>query len=85
MQLKTVGLLSPGEMGHVVAKVLIEQGMPVVSCLKDRSELTRSLANEVGIREVESYNQLVSESDMILSILVPAGSKESGRESGSGD
>ena len=76
MQLKTVGLLSPGEMGHVVAKVLIEEGMPVVTCLEDRSELTRSLAKEVGIREVESYNQLVSESDMILSILVPAEAKK---------
>lgn len=76
MQLKTVGLLSPGEMGHVVAKVLIEEGMPVVTCLEDRSELTRSLAKQVGIREVESYNQLVSESDMILSILVPAEAKK---------
>jgi len=76
MELKTVGLLSPGEMGHVVAKVLIKQGMSVVSCLKNRSELTRSLAKVVGIREVESYNQLVSESDMILSILVPTEAKK---------
>lgn len=75
MTLKTVGLLSPGEMGHVVAKVLIEHGMPVVTCLEDRSELTRSLAIEVDIHEVESYDQLVNESDMILSILVPAEAK----------
>lgn len=76
MALKTVGLLSPGEMGHVVAKVLIDQGMPVVSCLENRSELTQSLAKQVGIHRVESYNQLVIESDIILSILVPAEAKK---------
>ena len=76
MGLKTVGLLSPGEMGHVVAKVLIDHGMPVITCLEGRSELTQSLAKQVKIGEVESYDQLVRESDLILSILVPAEAKK---------
>ncbi len=72
MQLKTVGLLSPGEMGHIVAEVLIKHGLQVNTCLEGRSELTQSLARKAKINEVESYDTLVSESDLILSILVPA-------------
>ena len=48
MDSKPVGLLSPGDMGHVVGRVLIENGMPVVTCLAGRSARTRKLA-EIAI------------------------------------
>lgn len=71
MPLKAVGLLSPGDMGHVVGKVLIQHGMRVVTCLQGRSERTRTLARQAGIVDVPTYEQLVSEIDLFLSILVP--------------
>jgi 3-hydroxyisobutyrate dehydrogenase-like beta-hydroxyacid dehydrogenase len=71
MDLRTVGLLSPGDMGHVVGQRLIAHGMPVLTCLEGRSERTRGLAAKVGIRDVPTYWDLVRETDMILSIMVP--------------
>ncbi len=72
MTTKPVGLLSPGDMGHSVGRVLIENGMPVVTCLKGRSERTRKLAEVTGIKDLGTYEKLVRETDIILSILVPA-------------
>lgn len=72
MPLQTVGLLSPGNMGHTVGKVLISNGLRVITCLKERSERTRRLAGEAGIEDVPAYETLAEESGMILSILVPA-------------
>jgi 3-hydroxyisobutyrate dehydrogenase-like beta-hydroxyacid dehydrogenase len=62
-------------MGHVVGRVLIENGMPVITCLDGRSERTRALAKDAGIEPVATYNQLVREADIILSILVPSEAK----------
>lgn len=72
MSLKKVGILSPGDMGNAVGRVLIEKGMPVLTCLKGRSERTRSLAKNAGIIDVGTYEQLVLETDLILSILPPS-------------
>lgn len=72
MALQAVGLLSPGDMGHVVGRVVIDHGMKVLTCLKGRSKRTRMLAQKSGIEAVPTYSQLVRDTDMILSILVPA-------------
>ncbi len=69
---KTVGILSPGDMGHSVGNVLRENGLRVIACLGDRSERTRALARAAQIEEVASYHALVQEADILLSILVPA-------------
>lgn len=71
MPIQAVGLLSPGDMGHVVGQVLLRHGMPVLTCLQGRSERTRMLSRQAGIAEVPTYEQLVRETDMLLSILVP--------------
>ena len=76
MAVRGVGLLSPGDMGHVVGKVLVDRGMPVLTCLEGRSERTRTLARQAGIEAVPSCEQLVREVDLILSILVPAQARE---------
>ncbi len=70
--MKTVAILSPGNMGHAVGRALAQYGVDVVTCLAGRSGRTRSLAREAGIRDVPSLERLVAESDLILSILVPA-------------
>jgi 3-hydroxyisobutyrate dehydrogenase-like beta-hydroxyacid dehydrogenase len=72
MRLKTVGILSPGDMGHTVGQVLGSHGLRVITCLQGRSERTRSLAGRAHIADLPSYQALVEEADVILSILVPA-------------
>jgi 3-hydroxyisobutyrate dehydrogenase-like beta-hydroxyacid dehydrogenase len=72
MELHTVGLLSPGDMGHSVGRVLTEHGLRVITCLEGRSERTRQLAAEAGIQNVATYKTLVQEAQLILSIVVPA-------------
>ena len=67
-------------MGHSVGQVLIENGMPVYTCLKDRSECTRKLAKKAGIRDLLTYEALIHEIDMILSILVPAEAENAARK-----
>src|SRR5262245_1550141 len=71
MAIQTVGLLGPGDMGHVVAQVLLQHGMRVVTCLEGRSARTCMLSRQAGIAEVPTYEQLVREADLLLSILVP--------------
>jgi len=68
----TVGILSPGDMGHTVGKRLKEHGLRVIAHLADRSARTRGLADKAGIEEVDSYDSLVGEADVVLCILVPA-------------
>jgi 3-hydroxyisobutyrate dehydrogenase-like beta-hydroxyacid dehydrogenase len=72
MDIRTVGIISPGDMGHSIGRVLVDHGANVITCLQGRSERTRKLAKEAGIEDVPSYNQFVKESDIILSVLVPS-------------
>jgi 3-hydroxyisobutyrate dehydrogenase-like beta-hydroxyacid dehydrogenase len=71
MSIKTIGLLSPGDMGNVVAKVLQSHGLRVLTCLKGRSERTCMLAREANIDALPTYEELVSETEMLLCIVVP--------------
>ena len=70
--LNTVGILSPGDMGHTVGNVLRENGLRVITCLTGRSQRTQQLAEKAGIVDVPTYSQFVTEADLILSIMVPA-------------
>lgn len=72
MKLETVGILSPGDMGHVVGQVLGQHGLRVITCLQGRSDRTRELAQLGGIEDVSTYAELANQADLILSILVPA-------------
>lgn len=69
---KRVAILSPGDMGGAIGQVLDAGGLDVLTCLEGRSELTRRRAAEAGFREVPSLDALVRESDVVLSVLVPA-------------
>lgn len=72
MSVLTIGLLSPGDMGHVVGQVLIANGARVITCLDGRSERTRGLAQTAGIEDVPTYDDLVREASLVICILVPA-------------
>lgn len=68
----TIGLLSPGDMGHVVGKVMVDHGLKVLTCLQGRSERTRGLAEAGGIGDTPSCEALVEQVDLMISIMVPA-------------
>ena len=44
--IKTVGIVSPGDMGHAVGQVLRDHGLRVIASLAERSERTKTLAEE---------------------------------------
>ena len=72
MGFSTIAILSPGNMGGAVGAQLGEAGYDVITCLAGRSDFTRRKADEAGFREIADMNALVSEADLILSILDPA-------------
>ena len=72
MQINTVAILSPGDMGHAVGRALREHGLRVKTHLEGRSERTRQLAHNAGIADTPSLGALVRQADVVLSILVPS-------------
>ncbi len=71
MQVQRIAILSPGEMGHSVGRCLLAGGFDVATCLKGRSERTRTLTAAAGIRDEPDLDELVRNTDLILAILVP--------------
>jgi 3-hydroxyisobutyrate dehydrogenase-like beta-hydroxyacid dehydrogenase len=80
MQIQTVGILSPGDMGQAIASVLNQHGLRTVAALDERSDRTIALALAANIQDVGSLKQLVIASDVILSILVPAAATEAAKQ-----
>ena len=70
MSIKSVGIMSPGDMGSAIGKILSDSRLDVITCLEGRSDLTSLRAKEAGMRNVQSVDQLIIESDLILSVLV---------------
>jgi 3-hydroxyisobutyrate dehydrogenase-like beta-hydroxyacid dehydrogenase len=68
----TIGIVSPGDMGHAIGAVLVQHGLRVLTNLKGRSPRTIALARQAGIIDVGDDETLVREADMLLSVLVPA-------------
>ena len=72
MSLKTIAILSPGDMGHGVGQALSRSGYDVITCLAGRSQRTRELARVAGFRDMPTLADMVAEADLVLSILVPS-------------
>ena len=72
MSLKTIAVMSPGNMGSGVAAALGASGYDIITCLKGRSDYSRDKAARANMRDVGSLDGLVAEADLILSILNPA-------------
>jgi len=72
MAVRTVGIVSPGDMGQAIGGVLIQHGLRVVAALDGRSERTHGLAARAGIADVGTVERLVGEADVVLSVVVPA-------------
>ena len=60
MTLKTVAVMSPGDMGEGVGASVRGQGIDVITVLKGRSDATRKRAERAGFREVPDLGTLGS-------------------------
>src|ERR1700736_2063812 len=68
----TIGIISPGDMGHALGAVLVQHGLRVLTNLQGRSPRTVALATQAGMTDVGDDETLVREADLLLSVLVPA-------------
>ena len=66
-----IGILMPGDMGHGIAKVLIENKFEVWTFLKGRSERTKLLAQKAEINDAKNLNFFLDKVELILSIIPP--------------
>ncbi len=72
MSFSTIAVMSPGNMGSAVGDFLGRSGYDVITCLAGRSDYTRNLARRTNMRDAGSLEALVTEADLVLSILDPA-------------
>ena len=70
--MRTIAIISPGNMGHAVGRLLGSRGFDVVTALAGRSARTRGLAARAGIRDLGAIEAVVAAADLVLSILPPA-------------
>ncbi len=80
MQPRTIAILSPGDMGSGVGADLKERGFDIVTCLAGRGPDSRARARSTGFRELPDLDALVSEADLVLSILPPEAAPGLARE-----
>ena len=81
MTLETVAIISPGDMGHAVGRLLRENGLRITTCLAGRSARTRGLSQQAGIIDVPALDELVRQADILLSITVSEAVPDLCRES----
>ncbi len=68
---ETIGVIAMGEMGSAVARRLRERGASVVTSLAGRSAASAARAERAGAIPVSTDDELVAQSDFILSIVPP--------------
>jgi 3-hydroxyisobutyrate dehydrogenase-like beta-hydroxyacid dehydrogenase len=71
MEIRNIGICSPGDMGQAVAVRLKECGFNVYTALDGRSDRSRALAREAGLADCGSVEKLVGTCELVLSILNP--------------
>jgi 3-hydroxyisobutyrate dehydrogenase-like beta-hydroxyacid dehydrogenase len=71
-----IGLLYPGEMGTAIARVLRGRGYCVVTAASHRSVATRARCAEAGIENVASFNEVVRQANVVISLVTPDAAEE---------
>lgn len=71
MTIKTVAVLSPGEMGSAVGGTFVKHGFSVITVMDGRSQATCDRALAVGFHDGGSLTDIVAAADIILSIMPP--------------
>ncbi len=72
MAFQKIGIMSIGEMGFHWAKLLRSHGVEVLTYDKDRGEVSRKRGENAGVKSLGSMVELVRESELIVSIVVPS-------------
>ena len=80
LKIENVGLMSPGDMGQAVAIQIKAKGLNVCTALEHRSERTRALAREAGVTDLGTIVRLVTECDVVLSVINPGAALDLARE-----
>ena len=68
---QTVGIVSPGAMGSAVGAAYLAAGNRVVTTVAGRSDRTIGLAEQAGLELLPDLDAVVSESELVLSIVPP--------------
>jgi 3-hydroxyisobutyrate dehydrogenase-like beta-hydroxyacid dehydrogenase len=68
----TIGILYPGEMGASFGKLLCEGGFRVVTAVEGRSPRTLHLCREAGLNIVDSLDEFLKHSDIVISLVSPS-------------
>lgn len=76
MEIKNIGVMSPGDMGQAVAQQLKQKGFNVCTALDKRSARSKALAQQAGLTDVGSIEKLTEKCEVILSIMNPAAALE---------
>jgi len=69
--IKTIAIMSPGDMGSGIGKVLVQEGYQVLTCLEGRSPLSKELAQKAGFQDTPNLATLLSQADCLISIVPP--------------
>jgi 3-hydroxyisobutyrate dehydrogenase-like beta-hydroxyacid dehydrogenase len=80
MQIRNVGIVSPGDMGQAIAGRLKESGLNVHAALDGRSERTRQLARAAGLADCGSIEKLVATCELVVSVINPGESAAVARQ-----
>ncbi len=80
MQIRNVGVVSPGDMGQAIAGRLKESGMNVYTALNGRSERTQSLARAAGLADCGTIEKLVATCELVISVINPGEAMNVARE-----
>ncbi|CAF0872231.1 unnamed protein product [Adineta steineri] len=71
----TIAILSPGDMGHAIGRVLLSSGenkIRIITNLTGRSKRTQKLSQSAGIIDVKTDEEIINQADFIFSILIPS-------------
>lgn len=80
MQIRKIGVMSPGDMGQGVAMRLKACGYEVYAALEGRSPRTAELARDAGLSDCGSLRNLVATCDTVFSILNPGAALDAARD-----
>jgi len=80
MQIRNIGVVSPGDMGQAIAGRLKESGFNVHTALDGRSERTKALARAAGLVDCGSMEKLVATCELVISVINPGEALNVARE-----
>src|SRR5688572_28973730 len=80
MQIRKIGVNSPGDMGQGIAMRLKACGYEVYAALEERSARTAELAQKAGLTDCGSLENLVSTCDAVFSVMNPGAALDAARD-----